>query len=74
MKTTLQDKSGAVKADEPDMLIIHCPRVVQAAPWGDWAEDTVAYLLTLGWIERRERDAVHIISPLHPAIGGARAS
>lgn len=54
---------------EPDMLIIHCPRVVQAAPWGDWAIDTLAYLKHLGWTERRERDAVHVISPLHPAIG-----
>jgi hypothetical protein len=55
--------------DEPDMLIIHCPRVVQAAPWSDWAVDMLAYLKDLGWIERRERDAVHVISPLHPAMG-----
>jgi hypothetical protein len=56
---------------EPDMLIIHCPRVVQAAPWGDWAIETLSYLKGLGWIERRERDAVHVISPLHPAMGRA---
>ena len=56
-------------ADEPDMLLIHCPRVTQAAPWGDWAQDTLEYLKRLGWTERRERDAVHVISPLHPAMG-----
>lgn len=58
-------------ASEPDMLVIHCPRIVQAAPWGDWAADMLAYLKSIGWIERRERDAVHVISPLHPAMGRA---
>lgn len=53
---------------EPDMLIIHCPRVIQTIPWCDWAADTLSYLASCGWIERREHNCVHIITPLHPAM------
>jgi hypothetical protein len=52
---------------DPEYLVIHCPRVVQVSPWGEWAEATLADLKRWGWIERRERDAVNIIWPGHPA-------
>jgi len=53
---------------EPDMLIIHCPRVTEVSPWCEWAAATAEWLETKGWIRRRERDAVHMIHPNHPAM------
>lgn len=53
---------------EPELLIIHCPRVVQVTPWCDWAAEMLITLKGYGWIERRMDGAVHIITPLHPAV------
>ena len=51
---------------DPEILIIHCPRIIQPTPWSDWAAETVRWLLASGWVSRRESDCLHVYHPSHP--------
>ena len=60
--------NAAANDDEPDMLICHCPRAVSVMPWDAIAAQQLEWFRLAGWVIRREGDAVHAITPLHPAM------
>lgn len=49
---------------DPEMLIIHTPRIQQHATWGDWAKDAAKFLEDHGWRVKRIGPDVHAMHPL----------
>lgn len=49
---------------EPELLVIHSPRIQQHAPWGDWARATAEWLRSNGWLIKRIGPDVHAMHPI----------
>lgn len=67
MAVNILDTVRPCNIDEPDMLIVHCPRTVSVMPWDDLSRRFVEDQQRAGWIAVREPDALHLITPMHPA-------
>lgn len=68
MAVNILDTVRPCNIDEPDMLIVHCPRTVSVMPWDDLSRRFVEDQQRAGWIAVREPDALHLITPMHPAL------
>ncbi len=49
---------------EPELLVIHSPRVQQQSPWGEWARKTADWLKSEGWRVNRVGPDMHAVHPL----------
>jgi hypothetical protein len=72
MQPIILDKSRErncfANTDEPDMLIVHCPRSVSVMPWDSPSAQFAEDYQRQGWRLVKEADAWHLITPQHPAM------
>jgi hypothetical protein len=65
---TVRERNCFANENDPDMLIVHCPRSVSVMPWDSLSARFVDDCQRDGWRLVREPDAWHLITPLHPAM------
>jgi hypothetical protein len=64
----IRERNCFANENDPDMLIVHCPRSVSVMPWDGLSADFCDEHQRRGWRLVKEPDAWHLITPLHPAM------
>jgi hypothetical protein len=65
---TVRERNCFANENDPDMLVVHCPRSISVMPWDALTHQFVDTYQRNGWRLVKEPDAWHLITPLHPAM------
>ena len=65
---TKPPRNCVANENDPDMLVVHCPRSVSVMPWDSLSRRFCDDYQREGWRLVKEADAWHLITPLHPAM------